>query len=79
MTFSFEKDYLTDLEPVLAELERTGHSRSVTRIEECKAAGSTGGEILSCINSVLRETLQRETPPSLTVLIKNYLRKAPRY
>ena len=79
MTFSFEKDYLQDLEPVLVELQRTGHAKTVTRIEECKPAGATGGEILSCINGVLREMLQRETPPSLRLLIESYLGKAPGY
>jgi hypothetical protein len=79
VSFSFEKDYLQDLEPVLAELDRCGHSQAVTHIGECKATGSTGGEILSCINHVLRQELQRKTPPSLRLLIESYLQKAPRY
>jgi hypothetical protein len=79
VSFSFEQDYLQDLEPVLSELDRAGFAQVIDQIEACKASGSTGGEILSCIYGHLRLTLTRETPRGLRTLIEGYLRKAPGY
>ena len=79
MTFGFEKDYLQDLEPVLARLRNDGFHDVVRQIADCKAAGSMGGEILSCINPSLRQTLDANPSKELRGLIDSYLRKAPGY
>jgi hypothetical protein len=79
VSFRFKKDYLQDLEPILAKLDSEGLGDVVAQIAECKAAGSTGGEILTCINHALRQTLRSGVSRSLNEVIESYLRKAPGY
>jgi hypothetical protein len=79
VSFAFEKDYLQDLDSVLAKLEAEGHQDAVAGIANCKTIGATGGEILSCINHALRQTRNGGVSKELEQLIDTYLRKAPGY
>ncbi len=76
MRFGFEKDYLQDLEPVLACLASDDRLATIAEIDTCKSRGSTGGEILSCICSSLREARRDSLGRFTRQAVEDYLRKA---
>ncbi len=76
MSFSFDVDYVEDLKPLLALLEEAARSDTIEKIEDCKALGSTGGEILSCICGSLRTARKEGVNRPTENAVNEYLKKA---
>ncbi len=76
MSFSFDVDYLEDLKPLLALLKEAGRSDTIEKTEDCKALGSTGGEILSCICGSLRTARKEGVNRPTENAVNEYLKKA---
>ncbi|WP_339690110.1 hypothetical protein [uncultured Parasphingorhabdus sp.] len=78
MAWNFDGDYLSDLEPVLSQLSRLNLKAAIRSLEETKAAGSTGGEILDGIRRELKnlDPVMLDEPAKMAVV--DYLERSSR-
>lgn len=78
MAWNFKVDYLTDLEPVLSQLRRLNLQAAIRSIDEIKAAGSTGGEILDGIRRELKDLDPAMLDEAAKTAVVDYLERSKR-
>jgi hypothetical protein len=78
MAWNFHGDYLSDLEPVLSQLSRLNLQGAIRSIDETKAAGSTGGEILDGIRRELKKLDPATLDEAAKTAVVDYLERSRR-
>ena len=78
MAWNFDGDYLSDLEPVLSQLSRLNLKAAIRSLEETKAAGSTGGEILDGIRRELKNLDPAMLDKAAKTAVVDYLERSKR-
>ena len=78
MAWNFKVDYLTDLGPVLSHLSRLNLQAAIRSINEIKAAGSTGGEILDGIRRELKSLDPAILDETARTAVVDYLERSSR-
>lgn len=78
MGWNFNDDYLSDLEPVLSQLNRLNLKAEIQSLEETKAAGSTGGEILDGIRRKLKNLDPAMLDEPAKTAVVDYLKRSSR-